>query len=168
LKMIEKVWFSLGLEQHLGTERKVSVAYVGSVSRHLPVLQQLVDPNKNFKNETTITEVRSEGVSSYDSLQAQYTQRVTRGLHVLASYTWAHSIDDVSNDLNGFSRKVLIPIAEERGNSDFDLRQNAGVALNYQMRMPESSGFAEKVLDHWSRRPSADFHHGRASPQREF
>jgi hypothetical protein len=142
--------FSLGLEQHLGAERKVSVAYVGSVSRHLPVLQQLVDPNKNFKNETTITEVRSEGVSSYDSLQAQYTQRLARGLHALASYTWAHSIDDISNDLNGFPRKVLIPIAGERSNSDFDLRQNAGVALNYQMRMPESSGFAGKVLDHWS------------------
>jgi hypothetical protein len=140
--------FSTGIEQHFGNDRKLSVAYLGSQARHLPVLQQLTDPNNNFRHETSITEVRSEGASSYNSLQAQYVQKVTSGVHALGSYTWAHSIDNVSLDLNGFPRKTLIPIAGERGNSEFDLQHNVGLAMTYETKVPKSEGIAS-LLDRW-------------------
>jgi hypothetical protein len=141
--------FSTGIEQHFGGDRKLSLAYVGSQSRHLPVSQQLTDPNANFTHHTSITEVRSEGVSSYNSLQAQYTQRVAAGIHILGSYTWAHSIDDVSGDLNGFPEKALISLAGERGDSEFDVRQNTGLAITYETRAPALEGVAAKLLDRW-------------------
>jgi hypothetical protein len=77
--------FSTGIEQHLGTNRKLSLAYVGSQSRHLPALQQLTDRNKNFIRQTSVVEVRSEGESFYNSFQTQFNQRVTMGIHVLGS-----------------------------------------------------------------------------------
>jgi hypothetical protein len=141
--------FSTGIEQHFGGDRKLSLAYVGAQSRHLPVSQQLTDPNSNFRHETAITEVRSEGVSSYNSLQAQYTQRVADGMHILGSYTWAHSIDNVSGDLNGFPEKKLISLTGERGNSEFDLRQNLGLAITYETKAPTLEGVAAKLLDRW-------------------
>jgi len=141
--------FNTGLEQHLGGERKLSVAYVGSVARHLPVVQQLTDPNSNFTHDTAIVEVRSVSNSSYAALQAQYVQRLSHGLQVLASYTWEHSIDDDSDDLNGFPRKTLLPIVGERGNSDFDLRHNVGMAFTYETKVPRLEGFASKLVDRW-------------------
>jgi hypothetical protein len=141
--------FSAGVEQHLGSDRKLSLAYVASQSRHLPVSQQLTDPNGNFTHDTSITEVRSEGVSSYNSLQAQYTQRITYGMHVLGSYTWAHSIDNVSGDLNGFPEKALISLHGERGHSEFDVRHNTGLAITYETKAPALDGVAAKLLDRW-------------------
>jgi hypothetical protein len=141
---------STGIEQHFGGDRKLSVAYVGSESKHLPVMQQLTDPNSNFTHNTSITEVRSEGASSYQSLQTQYRQMLASRVHVLGSYTWAHSIDNVSNDLNGFSRKVLIPFKGERANSSFDVRQNAGLALTYESKVPTQDKLAKWLLDGWN------------------
>jgi hypothetical protein len=140
---------STGIEQHFGGDRKLSLAYVGAQSRHLPVSQQLTDPNSNFRHNTSITEVRSEGASSYNSLQAQYTQRVADGMHILGSYTWAHSIDNVSGDLNGFPEKKLISLTGERGNSEFDLRQNLGLAITCETKTPVLEGVAAKLLDRW-------------------
>jgi hypothetical protein len=141
--------FNTGIEQHLGGDRKLTVAYVGSLARHLPVTQQLTDPNTNFTHNSAVLEVHSASNSSYDALQAQYVQRLGYGLHVLASYTWAHSIDNDSDDLNGFARKTLISIAKERGDSAFDLHQNVGMALTYETRYPKLEGLAGKLLDRW-------------------
>jgi hypothetical protein len=141
--------FNTGVEQHLGGERRLSLAYIGSVARHLPVTQQLTDPNGNFIRSSAILEVRSASNSSYNALQAQYVQRLGYGVHILASYTWAHSIDNDSDDLNGFATKALISIAHERGNSAFDLHQNVGMALTYETKYPGLEGRAGTLLNRW-------------------
>lgn len=142
--------FSAGLEQHLGQERKLSVAYVGSESRHLPIIQKLTDPNRNFVHGTSISEVRSIGTASYSSLQAQYGQKITHSTNMLASYTWAHTIDNVSDDINGFIRKILGPITGEHGNSDFDLRQNFGMGVTYQMQEVRLDSLLKRVYKGWN------------------
>jgi len=141
--------FNTGIEQHLGGDRKLSVAYVGSTARHLPLLQQLTDPNSHFTHDSAILEVRSAGNSSYNALQAQYAQRLSAGLQALASFTWARSIDNDSNDLNGFARKTLIPLKGERGDSSFDLRRNFGMALTYESKYPNLEKVASRLLNQW-------------------
>lgn len=141
--------FSMGIEQHMGSDRKLSLAYVGSQSRHLPVPQQLTDPNGNFTHQTSIIEVRSEGVSSYNSLQAYFAKRATSEMRILGSYICAHSIDNVSGDLNGFPKKTLTPLLGERGDSEFDLRHNTGLAITYETRAPALEGAAAKLLGQW-------------------
>ena len=44
--------------------------------------------------------IRNGANSSYQALQAQYRHRLAYGLQALLSYTWSHSIDDVSSDAN--------------------------------------------------------------------
>ena len=142
--------FSTGLEQHLGRGRKLSVAYIGSESRHLPIIENLTDPNPNFIHGTSISEVRSVGTESYSSLQAQFGQEITRNTILRASYTWAHCIDNVSEDINGFVRKTLAPVTGEHGNSDFDLRQSFGMGFSYQMREIRSDSLMKKLFERWN------------------
>ena len=52
----------------------------------------------NFTGEFDL--MRNDADSSYQALQAQFRHRLAHGLQTLLSYTWAHSIDDVSSDAN--------------------------------------------------------------------
>jgi hypothetical protein len=142
--------FSTGIDQHLGQGRKLSVAYIGSKSRHLPIVENLTDPNPNFIHDTSISEVRNVGTAFYSSLQAQYRQKITNSTNMLASYTWAHCIDNVSEDINGFARKILAPVTGERSDSDFDLRQNFGMGLTYQVQQVRFDSHVKKVLQGWN------------------
>src|SRR5262249_11258131 len=55
---------------------------------------QGVDINGFFQNQTTAR-------SSYNSLQISFTRRMEKGLQVLASYTYARSIDNASGTGGG-------------------------------------------------------------------
>lgn len=88
------------------------VAYVGQKGHRQEV-------NQNFNDappSTSSTDIQSrrpyprfgpsskgtfESSSSYHALQAKLERHVTEGLMFLASYTWAKSIDNSSNDLGG-------------------------------------------------------------------
>jgi hypothetical protein len=50
-------------------------------------------PNPNF---TRVRVVRNSAASDYHSFQLQFQRRLAQGPQALASYTWSHSIDDVS------------------------------------------------------------------------
>ncbi len=45
-----------------------------------------------------VQQYSSAGVSNYNGLTASFSQRVTYGFTVQASYTWSHAIDEVSNN----------------------------------------------------------------------
>ncbi len=69
--------------------------------------------------------VKSAATSSYDAMVVQLNRRMTKGLQVQASYTWAHALDDNQNTVpNPTSNNPLDPlnIAGEHGNSNFDTR----------------------------------------------
>lgn len=112
------------------------VAYVGSKGRNLLVLQNIGTGNDEGgpgSREVTgigqITATRYRGKSSYDSLQSKLEKRFAKGLSILASYTWAHAIDDSPGGIcsNGASARDCGPDDPtrpqlERGNSDTDVR----------------------------------------------
>jgi len=86
---------------------------------------------------------RSVGNSIYNSLQAKITHRLSHGLQVQGSYTWAHGIDDSNDPLvpaagnRGFPRNSR-NLGEERGNSDNDIRHVA--VINYAWEVPLGKG----------------------------
>jgi hypothetical protein len=86
---------------------------------------------------------RSVGNSIYHSLQAKFTHRLSHGLQLQGSYTWAHGIDDSSDPLNPAAGNRTFPrnsrnLAQDRGNSDNDIRQN--VVINYIWELPFGKG----------------------------
>jgi hypothetical protein len=130
--------WNVSLEQALGKSQTLSVSYVGSRGSRL--LQQRLfnvtdNPNSNY------FELFTNGLTSdYDSLQIQFRRRLSRGLSVLASYTWSHCIDyGSSNFLFSF----------RRGSCDFDVRQNLSTAFSYDLPNMGRTAFATAVLHHW-------------------
>ena len=69
-----------------------------------------------------ITEHESGSNSIYNALWTTFTQKVTHGLQLNASYTYSHSIDDVSRNLGGIQVQNSNDIFGSRGSSDFDVR----------------------------------------------
>jgi hypothetical protein len=112
----------------------------------------LVDPR--FDN---VTQVQSIGSSSYNSLQVEAIRRFKNGLTFDANYTWAHSLDDISDALG-----VLIndsaepldaskPISFNRANSQFDIRHRVVLSYNYEIPFAKHfHGWKKYLLDGWS------------------
>ncbi|HEV8204794.1 MAG TPA: TonB-dependent receptor, partial [Pyrinomonadaceae bacterium] len=111
-------------------------AYVGSLGRNLLVLQNIGIDNTSQggagAREVTTNSVIAQsyfGTSRYDSLQTKLEKRFVKGLSILASYTWAHAIDDSPGGIcsNGASARDCGPddplrFNLERGNADTDVR----------------------------------------------
>ena len=93
------------------------------------------------------------GTSDYDALQAQFQRRLSRGLQALASYTWAHSIDDGSAALYHFTSNLFAPEAaagSNRGPSDFDIRHSFLAALTYDVPASHVHAVLDQITRGWS------------------
>jgi hypothetical protein len=92
----------------------------------------------------------------YDSLQVHVVKRMSHGLQLGGSYTWAKSIDDGSSTLagNAFGNSVsslfFFDSRLRRGLSDFDIRHNFVLNYLWQIPTPKSlSGVARRAVDGW-------------------
>jgi hypothetical protein len=98
--------------------------------------------------------------SIYNSLQLKVTHRMSHGLQIQGSYTWAHGIDNGEDPLvPGSSGNRTFPrnslnLAQDRGNSDYDIRHIA--VFNYIWEVPFgkgkgflNSGVIGKILEGW-------------------
>jgi hypothetical protein len=115
-------------------------------------LNNLID--QRFDN---VTQVQSTGTSSYNSLQVEAIRRFKNGLTFDANYTWAHTIDDISDALGVLINDSALPldaakpISFQRANSEFDIRNR--FVLSYTYEIPFAKGFhgwRKYVLDGWS------------------
>ena len=127
-------WF-FDIQRQLPLDSVVTLSYLGSGTHHLmqnlDVNQPLTPgaapvptrrPRPFFAGITLRTPL---GNASYQALSAKLEKRYSRGLTVLASYTWSHAIDDaIETDTNagGQGLEDNYNVARSRGNSVFDLR----------------------------------------------
>jgi len=102
-------------------------------------------PNPNFSGEVDI--MRNGASASYDALQPQYRHRFDHGLQALLSYTWAHSIDNVSSD--AFYANVPAGASSDRGSSTYDIRQTFSGAISYDIPAP-GAGIWKSIFGSWS------------------
>ncbi len=109
----------------------------------------------------SVGEIASIANSSYNAMEASLRKRFSHGLSFLASYTWSHSIDDVSSfNITGSASQPIagendlaqnpFDLKAERGPSMFDARQR--LVLSYQWSIPflqHSDQWYGKVLGDW-------------------
>ncbi len=120
---VPRVWeWNVSVEQRLGASQSLTVSYVGSAGRKL-FFDPAFFPASDVVEAFNFTENGSR--SDYNSLQIKYDRHITHGLQALASYTWAHSIDNASQD--SFEDAPLW------GNSDFDVRNTVALAMIYDI-----------------------------------
>jgi outer membrane receptor protein involved in Fe transport len=119
----------------------------------------LANPNNCIYS--SVGEIASISNSSYNALQASLRKRFSHGLSFLASYTWSHSIDDVSSfNITGSASQPVagendlaqnpFDLAAERGRSMFDSRHR--FILSYQWMLPflqRSSSWYGHVFGNW-------------------
>jgi hypothetical protein len=148
--------FGLNIEQSLGNAWQLNVAYVGSVSRHNLVLQDInqnalggdqnpstVTVNGNtfpyqqstrpyfsqYPNFGIINQLNSAASSSYNALQVTLRSSSWHGLTSQFAYTWSHNLDNSSafNILPQNSNNL----AGDWGNAEYDVRNHFVTYLNY-------------------------------------
>ena len=110
---------------------------------------------------SSVGEIASVSNSSFNALEASLRKRFSRGLSFLASYTWSHSIDDVSSfNITGSASQPVagendlaqnpFDLAAERGRSMFDSHQR--LVFSYQWILPflqRSNSWYGRVLGNW-------------------
>jgi len=169
--------FNLGVQWSFSNSWLLDVGYVGSEGRKFPRLfsfNQAATPAlggyypagslggpffPGFSNLPApglgALLMESNSNSNYNSLQVTVNKRFSKGLQMLLSYTYSHSIDDYSG--SGVSDITVTPgdlVNEQKNyaNSDFDRRQR--LVASYLYTLPNAyhggSAFGKGLLNSWS------------------
>ena len=158
--------YSFSVQQALSANMAFTLSYVGNVSRHLSLYNNpntvpgLFRPGTNtqsynpFPDLGGIGQITYAGVSTYNSLQAKVEKRYSHGLSFLATYTWAHALDDASDAGGNFAavgsrNQALIPFIDEYTNSVFDVRNRFTINGNYEIPVGKGKAFLNnsKLVD---------------------
>ncbi|WP_446743369.1 TonB-dependent receptor domain-containing protein [Silvibacterium acidisoli] len=150
--------YSLSVQRSITSNLAATISYVGNGSRHLSTyydpntLRGLLAPGvqnqplQPFPDLGGIGTIHFAGVSNYNSLQAKLEKRASHGLSFLATYTYAHALDDTS-DSGGLSNAVgdrnlaLIPFNQEYTNSPYDIRHRFTLNGNYELPFGKGRAF---------------------------
>lgn len=140
--------WSAAVEWSIKSANAMTGTYVGAAGRKLMRQNFYANLNPIFPGQFAL--ISNSANSSYQSLQAQYRHRLKSDLQMLLSYTWSHSIDDVSSDAYFLNLPPgASPSSSERGSSDYDIRQTVSGAISYNMPAP-SGHLWKDVLSNWS------------------
>jgi hypothetical protein len=141
LRLPYTIQWNFSVEQQLGVAQTLTVSYVGAAGHRLLREDRYSNPSPYF---TTVYLTHNVADSNYNALQTQFRRRLSHGLQALASYTWAHSIDNASSD------SYTSTLAVGRAASNFDVRQTFTAALSYDIPKPRWNDFSRTVLGGWS------------------
>jgi Ca-activated chloride channel family protein len=147
LKLPYALNWNFSIERQLGDDQLISASYVGAAGRRLLHTQTLLDESAAFPFRRL---TMNEGRSDYRALQVEFNRRYSDGLTSVVSYTWARSLDNVSEDS---ARNVLMTSADaelDRGPSDFDTRHQFKGFVSYELPALLSSGWGNRIFRNWS------------------
>jgi Carboxypeptidase regulatory-like domain len=111
----------------------------------------------------TVTQINNLGISNYHGLTATLIRRFTKGLSGQLSYTWSHSLDNVSNGglqqystNNPASDSIMFQIDPTNlsrlnyGNSDYDFRHNLSATYIWELPIKSSHRFLNAAVGGWT------------------
>jgi hypothetical protein len=121
--------YNLTVEQQLGNATSFEIGFVGANTRHLSYEVGNYNVNKHLSTALgNVQALMPIGLSNYSSLQTKIHRSFHNGYSVLASYTWAHGLDNgpAPFDLGKGGNYPQSPfnIASEYANSDSDVRNH--------------------------------------------
>jgi hypothetical protein len=131
-KLPNEQQYDMQVQQQFGAKTVMTVGYVGNKATHLSTgyiynTNPLGTPNTTanpFPNLGEVVLNQTDGVSHYNSLQAQLNYRATNSLVLTSSYTWSHNIDDTDGYLGFYAVSPIYYFnhALNKGNSSLDIR----------------------------------------------
>ena len=144
-KLPYSLQYNVAVEHSFSRDNTVSLSYVGAQGERLGRVETLRATTGNFRRLDLVT---NGGESDYNALQAQYQRRLSQGLQVIASYTFAKSLDNVSeesqNNLQSPTGRFSPNL--DRGASTFDVRHAFNSAASYEIPSFFREGTAKKIF----------------------
>jgi hypothetical protein len=134
------------LEQSIG-QQTFSAGYVGALGRRL--IGWDLSSDGGVPGSIVL---RNAASSSYHAMQLQFNRRLSRRLHMLVSYTWSHSIDNLSTDdpySLPYSPDPLRFAPRARGSSDFDVRHGLNGSIIAALPSPRG-GIGRRLFGNWT------------------
>jgi len=126
LQMPRTYQYQVSIERAIGSAQSVTASYVGAAGRRLLRYDFYSTLSPLLRSAEVMT---NRATSDYNALQLQFRRRFNKGLQALASYTWSHSLDDVSNEIVRANTPSSLSL--DRASSDFDLRQTFSGAVSW-------------------------------------
>jgi hypothetical protein len=156
--------YNLQVEKALGGAAVFQVGYVGSEGRKLNIVTN-INQNKAFPNFGSILQLNSIGTSNYNALQSTFRIRSWHGLTSQFAYTWAHSLDEISEYRAVIADDAFNPKLDY-GNGDYDTRHLFTVTLNYAVpRASWANGWSKWLVNDWQVASIMNFHSGQPSDE---
>jgi Carboxypeptidase regulatory-like domain len=135
--------------------------YAGFLNNPTPTPECLTRPNQQYSN---INERGSRGTSAYQALNIKFqTQNLhNTGVTLIANYTWAHALDDISSTFSDSNQggsgyigslgyTSVVDPKLDWGNADYDVRQRFVVSPIWETPwFKGESGFLGHVGGGWT------------------
>jgi hypothetical protein len=162
--------FSLGFQHELRGGVVLDTSYVGTRGRDIDMAENINSPTpgpgtvqtrRPNTNYAAITVFGPASSSEYDGLEIRAEKRLSKGMHLLASYTWARTFDNAGtpqdpNNLQG-----------QWGPSNFDMPNHLALSATYLLPVGKGQTFltrlnpvGEAVLGGWQVNSIYQFHSG--------
>ena len=141
--------WNLNIQQGLGGDSMLQVAYLGNRALHLTTGQNLnrvqggVRPYPDFAN---INSVRDDLTSTYNALQVSLRRRLSKGLRANVNYTWAHALDDGGIPWGSGAQDDTNP-REAYADGDMDVRH--ALQFDYTYELPSAPKLPEWLGGGW-------------------
>ena len=137
--------YNASIEQAFGANNTVSISYVGARGERLGRVESLRNSTTRVRRLDLVT---NGGFSNYNALQAQYQRRLTRGFQAILSYTFAKSLDNVSDESQN---NLQLPNTNFNPQLDyapsiFDVRHAFNSAVSYEIPSLFENSLARKIF----------------------
>ena len=150
LKLPRSLEWNLALEKSFAGHQATSVTYVGQSGKNLLRQEGLAAPNSNFAPDALFYVTQNDASSRYDALQLQYRRPLSSRLQALLNYTWSHSLDDASNDVDIAISNIVLSNKNDWGSSSYDVRHSFSGAVTVDVPEMARSGPVSRVTKDWS------------------
>jgi hypothetical protein len=172
--------FNAAFQRQLPHNVSTTVAYVGTLTRHMPFFiddnyapyapgastsQASIDARRPYNNNHKlgqVTYLESRETASYHSLQISASRPLTRNLMLNGFYVWSHNIESVNPDADGQgTAQDFDNLWEEKGPADNDRRNVVSISGMWNIDYYRGSKLLMKqVVNGWTISPIVSLQSG--------
>jgi hypothetical protein len=147
--------YSLALQREIAANLLVEIGYVGSQGHKLQRRRLINQRRLGGTNDYPLLSTRLQftdnvGNSNYNAMTVKLEKRFSKGLSFLGSYTWSHSIDDVSFNIGGFEQNTF-DLRAEKASADRDSRHRFVLSYTYELPFGRGKGFLPDISSGWDK-----------------
>lgn len=154
------IQWNLNVQRELAGNLVAQVGYTGSEAHKLPGVVNVNQPLPGTGNVNArrpyqgFANIQVYGPfinSTYNALLAKLERRFAKGMSLLASYTYGHSIDGGGNNNDSLdpAPQDARNLKAHKGSSNFDIRHRFVASGIYQTRFGKQGGAAGALLRNW-------------------